>query len=68
MALLGRAPLESSPIFAMDCKAAVDALFKEWGGRRLTVAQAPVEMDFGYTFVMLDPDPHRLRVYASNGS
>jgi predicted enzyme related to lactoylglutathione lyase len=53
--------------FAVDGKAAVDALFKEWGGRGLTVAQAPVEMDFGYTFVMLDPDQHRLRVYASNG-
>jgi hypothetical protein len=32
------------------------------------VTQAPVEMDFGYTFVMPDPDQHRLRVYASNAS
>jgi predicted enzyme related to lactoylglutathione lyase len=54
--------------FAVPGKSQVDATFKEWGGRGLTVAQAPVEMDFGYTFVMLDPDQHRLRVYASNGS
>ena len=40
----------------------------EWGGRKLTVAQAPVEMDFGYTFVALDPDQHRLRVFAPNRS
>ena len=100
--LLGRAPVESSPTFAMfkleagvilglwsrhtvepatqvgggghevcfpvDGKPAVDTLFKQWGARGLTVAQAPVDMDFGYTFVMLDPDQHRLRVYASNGS
>jgi catechol 2,3-dioxygenase-like lactoylglutathione lyase family enzyme len=100
--LLGRAPVESSPTFAMfkleagvilglwsrhtvepaarvgggghelcfaqDGKPAVDALFKEWGARGLALAQAPVDMDFGYTFVMLDPDQHRLRVYASNGS
>jgi len=36
--------------------------------RTLPVAQAPVELDFGYTFVVLDPDQHRLRVVASNGS
>ena len=100
--LLGKAPVEASPTFAMfrleHCvilglwsrltvepaaqagggghevcfavggKPQVDTLFKEWGARGLTVAQAPVEMDFGYTFVMLDPDQHRLRVYASNGS
>src|SRR6478672_6690550 len=87
--LLGRAPVESSPTFAMfkleagvilglwsrhtvepaaqvgggghelcfpvGGNSEVDALFKEWGGRGLTAAQAPVEMDFGYTFVMLDP-------------
>jgi len=54
--------------FAVDAKAQVDALFADWSRRGLPVAQAPVEMDFGYTFVALDPDQHRLRVYASNGS
>lgn len=32
--------------------------------RGLSIAQAPVAMDFGMTFVALDPDGHRLRVFA----
>ncbi len=99
--LLGRAPVESSPTFALfvldagfklglwsrhtvepaaqvtgggnelciavDGNQRVDQLFADWSARKLTVAQAPVEMDFGYTFVALDPDQHRLRVFAPNG-
>ena len=34
----------------------------DWAARGLTIAQAPVELDFGATFVALDPDGHRLRV------
>lgn len=49
---------------AVDGRQQVDALYADWGARRLTVAQAPVQMDFGYTFVVLDPDQHRLRVFA----
>jgi hypothetical protein len=45
---------------------AVNALYQEWGSRKLRVAQAPREMDFGFTFVALDPDGHRLRVFAPN--
>jgi predicted enzyme related to lactoylglutathione lyase len=30
----------------------------------VAIAQKPVEMDFGYTFTALDPDGHRLRVFA----
>ena len=99
--LLGRAPVESSPTFAMFAldagvmlglwsrhtvepaarvaggghevafavqgKAAVDGCFAAWTARGLTVAQAPVELDFGYTFVVLDPDQHRLRVFTPAG-
>ena len=54
--------------FAVEGKPQVDALYADWGKRGLTVAQTPVEMDFGYTFVALDPDQHRLRVFAANGS
>lgn len=41
----------------------VDALYKEWGSKEVTVAQKPTDMDFGRTFVILDPDGHRIRVY-----
>ena len=29
----------------------------------LTILQAPMQMDFGTTFVATDPDGHRLRVF-----
>lgn len=41
----------------------VDALYKEWEQLHVTVAQKPTDMDFGRTFVILDPDGHRIRVY-----
>jgi predicted enzyme related to lactoylglutathione lyase len=47
---------------------AVRDLYKEWGARKLRIAQAPTELDFGFTFVALDPDGHRLRVFAPNAS
>jgi predicted enzyme related to lactoylglutathione lyase len=43
---------------------AVKATFADWQGRGLKIAQTPTEMDFGHTFVALDPDGHRLRVFA----
>jgi predicted enzyme related to lactoylglutathione lyase len=42
----------------------VDAVHAEWARRGLPIAQAPTDMDFGRTFVALDPDGHRLRVFA----
>ena len=95
--LLGRAPVEAAPTFAMFALesgvmlglwsrhtvepaaqalggggelafsladvAAVTARHAEWSGRGLPILQAPTAMDFGYTFVALDPDGHRLRVF-----
>ena len=43
--------------------AAVDACHTRWQALGLTILQDPVQMDFGYTFVALDPDNHRLRVF-----
>jgi catechol 2,3-dioxygenase-like lactoylglutathione lyase family enzyme len=96
--LLGRAPVEQSPTFAMFAMAsgvmlglwardtvepmpaganggseicftapdsnAVDATHADWRKRGIAIAQAPTAMDFGRTFVGLDPDGHRLRVFA----
>jgi predicted enzyme related to lactoylglutathione lyase len=50
--------------FSVADATAVDALHQEWRKRGLKITQAPTEMDFGRTFVALDPDGHRLRVFA----
>ena len=50
--------------FVVESAAAVDARYEEWSRRGLTIAQKPTTMDFGRTFVALDPDGHRLRVCA----
>ena len=43
--------------------ATVDATHADWVARGLSILQAPVALDFGRTFVALDPDGHRLRVF-----
>lgn len=42
----------------------VQALHDAWSMQGMTIAQEPTRMDFGHTFVALDPDGHRLRVFA----
>jgi catechol 2,3-dioxygenase-like lactoylglutathione lyase family enzyme len=37
--------------------------YDQWSRRGLVIEQEPVTMEFGRTFVALDPDGHRLRVY-----
>ena len=54
----------SEVAFTVDDAAAVDATFVDWKRRGLKIAQEPTVMDFGQTFVALDPDGHRLRVFA----
>lgn len=41
----------------------VDSLYEAWGKKGATVVQKPTDMDFGRTFVISDPDGHRIRVY-----
>ena len=43
---------------------AVEARHAEWSAKGIPIAQVPTRMDFGYTFVGLDPDGHRLRIFA----
>jgi catechol 2,3-dioxygenase-like lactoylglutathione lyase family enzyme len=50
--------------FPVDNPAEVDAAFAEWRGLGVKIALEPTQMDFGYTFVALDPDGQRLRVFA----
>ncbi|MEH3148163.1 MAG: VOC family protein [Methylobacterium frigidaeris] len=42
----------------------VDAIHAGWRERGATIAMAPADLDFGRSFVAVDPDGHRLRVYA----
>lgn len=44
---------------------AVRATHADWKKRGLPIAQVPTALDFGTTFVALDPDGHRLRVFAA---
>lgn len=57
-------PGASEICFHHEERASVDKTYADWSDRGLRLLQTPVQMDFGYTFVMTDPDGHRLRVYA----
>ncbi|WP_409308707.1 VOC family protein [Pectobacterium sp. B1J-3] len=46
----------------------VDRLYSEWKALGLTFVLEPTHLAFGYTFVALDPDGHRLRVCATDTS
>ncbi|MBT9183614.1 VOC family protein [Pectobacterium punjabense] len=47
----------------VESEAALNAMYESWKARNITIAQDITQMDFGLTFVALDPDQHRLRVY-----
>ncbi|MCZ0734255.1 VOC family protein [Phreatobacter sp. AB_2022a] len=47
--------------------AAVDATHADWRGKGVTILREPFGQDFGRSFVALDPDGHRLRIYALAG-
>ncbi|MGB7099104.1 MAG: VOC family protein [Xanthobacteraceae bacterium] len=51
-------------VFPVDNADAVNAIWADWKARGVAIAQEPTAMDFGTTFVGLDPDGHRLRVFA----
>ncbi len=55
----------SEVAFAVENRDQVTSLYNTWTARGLGIAQKPVDMDFGHTFVALDPDGHRLRVFAA---
>lgn len=52
--------------FSVADRSVVDSTYQAWRTGGLQVVQPPVDMDFGYTFVALDPDGHRLRVFAAS--
>lgn len=44
--------------------AEVQQLHDAWRALGVRITQAPVTLEFGHTFVGVDPDGHRLRVYS----
>ncbi|HEY8026203.1 MAG TPA: VOC family protein [Burkholderiaceae bacterium] len=61
----GATPVGGSELgFSVADRQTVDAHYEVWKGLGMRIAQAPTDLDFGYTFVALDPDGHRLRVFA----
>ena len=50
--------------FRVPDPAVVDATCADWRGRGTRIAAEPADLDFGRSFLALDPDGHRLRVYA----
>lgn len=47
---------------------ALQKLHSDWAAKGLPILVAPVEMPFGHTFVVADPDGHRIRVVASQSA
>ncbi len=41
----------------------VDGVYRAWQAKGVRIAAKPADLDFGRTFLALDPDGHRLRVF-----
>lgn len=48
--------------FTLNSNQKVDELFAAWQAKKIDILLPPTQVPFGYTFVALDPDGHRLRV------
>ena len=56
----------STPVGGHELAFAVpdaDAVHEAWARLGVPILQLPTDMDFGRTFVAVDPDGHRLRVF-----
>jgi catechol 2,3-dioxygenase-like lactoylglutathione lyase family enzyme len=58
------APGAGEIAFTVEGNQVLQSTYKDWVERGLTIAQEPTHMDFGNTFVALDPDGHRIRVFS----
>jgi catechol 2,3-dioxygenase-like lactoylglutathione lyase family enzyme len=57
-------PGASEIALTVESADAVRATHTDWSKRGIAIAQAPTALDFGTTFLALDPDAHRIRVFA----
>ena len=51
--------------FRVNSVAEVEGTHADWQAKGATIALAPTDLDFGRSFVALDPDGHRLRVFVA---
>jgi catechol 2,3-dioxygenase-like lactoylglutathione lyase family enzyme len=58
------APGASEIALTVETADAVRTTHADWSKRGIAIAQTPAVLDFGTTFVALDPDAHRIRVFA----
>ena len=58
------APGGSELGFKVNSPAEVDRIHSDWEGAGVKMGMPPTDLDFGRSFVALDPDGLRLRVYA----
>lgn len=49
--------------FLVTDKSAVEVAYQAARERGETIAQVPMQLDFGFSVVLLDPDGHRVRIY-----
>ena len=49
--------------FSLPDESSVRKIYAAWKELGLEVVQEPTRMDFGFTFVVADPDGHRLRPF-----
>ncbi|KTD38329.1 bleomycin resistance protein [Legionella moravica] len=54
--------------FTVENTTQVDELFAEWQMKGIKMAQPPMSLPYGYTFLALDRDSHRLRVVSLRAS
>ena len=57
-------PGASELAFVAASDADVDATHRRWQADGVRIVQAPERKEFGYTCTGVDPDGHRLRVFA----
>ncbi|MBC3832354.1 extradiol dioxygenase [Undibacterium amnicola] len=53
--------------FAVADQTILEQLYQNWQTRGMRIAQPLCMMDFGWTFVALDPDGNRLRAFVAAG-
>ncbi len=42
------------------------SLYRNWKSKGVEFLQPPTKLVFGFTFVAIDPDKHRIRVFTQN--